>query len=222
MTERATPLLGDLSLEYVQRIEHALDGGYVATRIAGLGGELQQRVARPSHRIAISGVLVGGTAIDILASLQRQATDGVELTFAADITSALELQKVVITGFRAAQEAGYTDRVAYELELAESPPLPPPASLEPFGGLGDFGLGDLGFDTDLLGELSTLADQVAGAVDAAMAVVDTLGALASLADLGDLSLGNVMAPIGDATAKLPGVGDELADAASKLTALFNA
>jgi len=220
VSERAIPLLGDVSLEYVQRIEHALDGGYVATRIAGLGGELQQRVARPSHRIAITGVLVGETASDTLASLQHQAAGGAELTFAADITSALELQKVVVTGFRAAQVAAFTDRITYEIELAESPPLPPPASLEPFGGLGDFGLGDLGFDTDLLGDLSELADQVAGAVDAAMAAVETLGALASLADLGDLSLGNVMAPIGDAAAKLPSVGDDIADAASKLSALF--
>lgn len=221
MSERGIPLLGDVSLEYVQRIEHALDGGYVATRIAGLGGELQQRVARPSHRIAITGVLVGESATTTLASLQKQAADGAELAFAADISSALELQKVVITGFRAAQEAGFSDRIAYEIELAESPPLPPPASLEPFGGLGDFGLGDLGFDTELLGELSEMADQVAGAVDAAMAAVETLGALASLADLGDLQLGNVMAPIGDATAKLPSVGDDIANAASKLTALFN-
>jgi hypothetical protein len=221
VSERAIPLLGDVSLDYVQRIEHALDGGFVATRIAGLGGELQQRVARPSHRIAIAGVLVGDSATDALAALQQQAADGAELSFAADITSALELQKVVITGFRAAQEAGFSDRIHYELELAESPPLPPPASLEPFGGLGDFGLGDLGFDTDLLGELGELADQVAGAVDAAMAAVETLGALAALADLGDLSLGDVMAPIGDATAKLPSVGDDIADAAATLSALFN-
>lgn len=222
MSERAIPLLGDVPLEFVQRIEHALDGGFVATRIAGLGGELQQRVARPSHRIAIAGVLVGDGAADALATLQQQAAAGAELPFAADISSALDLQKVVITGFRAAQDAGFSDRFAYELQLAESPPLPPPASLEPFGGLGDFGLGDLGFDTELLGELSAMAEQVAGAVDAAMAAVETLGALASLADLGDLSLGNVMAPIGDATAKLPSVGDDIAQAASQLSALFNA
>lgn len=222
MSERAIPLLGDVPLEFVQRIEHALDGGFVATRIAGLGGELQQRVARPSHRIAIAGVLVGDGAADALATLQQQAAAGAELPFAADISSALDLQQVVITGFRAAQDAGFSDRFAYELQLAESPPLPPPASLEPFGGLGDFGLGDLGFDTELLGELSAMAEQVAGAVDAAMAAVETLGALASLADLGDLSLGNVMAPIGDATAKLPSVGDDIAQAASQLSALFNA
>ena len=34
-----------------------------------------------------------------------------------------------------------------------SPPLPPPAEVTPFGGLGGFGLGDLGFDPGALGNV---------------------------------------------------------------------
>jgi hypothetical protein len=220
VSERPIPLLGDVSLEYVQHIEHALDGGFVSTRIAGLSGELQQRLARPSHRIAMTGVLVGDGALDALGTLQAKAASGEELTFAADITTALELQKVVITAFRAREQAAHALRIAYEIELAESPPLPPPATLDPFGGLGDFGLGDLGFDTDLLGELEGLADQVAGAVDAALEVAGQLGALASLADLGDLSLGNFMAPIGNAANQLPDIGSNLMDASRSLSEAF--
>lgn len=220
MSERPIPLLGDISLEYVQNITHALDGGFTATRIAGLEGELQQRVARGSHRVSITGVLAGETSVDTLSSLQTSAASGEELTFAADITTALDLQKVVITSFRAFEQAGRPDRIAYEIELAESPPLPPPASLDPFGGLGDFGLGDLGFDTDILGDIADLADQVAGAVDAAMDVMDQLGALASLADLGDLSVGDFMAPISGAADALPDVAGDLTGAARNLGSTF--
>jgi hypothetical protein len=220
VSERPVPLLGDLSLEYVQHIEHALDGGFVATRIAGLDGELQQRVARGSHRLSIAGVLAGEGSADALSELQTKAATGEELTFAADITTALDLQKVVITRFRAVEQAGRPGRIAYEIHLAESPPLPPPASLDPFGGLGDFGLGDLGFDTDILGDLAELADQVAGAVDAALDVMDQLGALASLADLGDLSVGDFMAPISGAADALPDVASDMTSAARNLGSVF--
>ena len=214
------PLLADVSLEYVQHIEHSLSGGFTATRIAGLDGEVQQRLGRPSHRLSLRGMLVGAGAPESLSTLQIKAASGEELTFAADITTALELQKVVITDFRAREVAGLPSRIIYEIELAESPPLPPPASLDPFGGLGDFGLGDLGFDTDLLGELGDLADQVAGAVDAALDVASQLGALASLADLGDLSVGNFMSPIADTANKLPDIGSSLTDAARGLSDAF--
>jgi hypothetical protein len=96
---RPMPLLGEITLEAVQEIEHALDGGFVPLRIAGLPGELQQRVARPSHRIHLAGVLFGDGASDKIASLQKAAEQGDELSFAADIVAALDLKKVVIRSF---------------------------------------------------------------------------------------------------------------------------
>ena len=104
------PLIGDIALDAVQLIEHAQDGGFVSTRIAGLPGELQQRLARPSHRIRIAGVLFGDEALDKLGTLQKAAQDGAEVTFAADITTALELKKVVVSSFWAQAEAGMPDR----------------------------------------------------------------------------------------------------------------
>lgn len=193
---RPIPLLGDISLEFVQRIEHALAGGFAPTRIAGLPGELQQRVSRPSHRIRIAGLLSGAEAADQLKTLQEAAQSGEELSFAADITQALDLQKVVISVFRATEVAGRPHWFQYELLLTESPPLPPPAQISGFGGLDEFGLGDLGFDTDLLediaGDLQALADQVAGAVDAAM---NAMEALSALANLDGLSLGGFLGPM---------------------------
>jgi hypothetical protein len=213
----STPLLGDTSLEYVQRIEHSHDSGFASTRIAGLAGELQQHTGRLSHRVRIQGVLFGETAATTLATMQLAAADSAELTFSADITSALDLQKVVITSLRAVETAGQPGQWAYELMLAESPPLPPPAEISGFGGLDDFGLGDLGFDTDILGDLEDLAGEVAGAVDAALDAIDQLSALANL---DDLQLGNVLEPISRASGQIGDLASRFKDAARDLGDLF--
>jgi hypothetical protein len=214
----AVPLLGDVSLQMVQRIEHALDAGWVPTRIAGLAGELQQRAGRPSHHIHIAGVLAGADAAEQLKSLQQAAAAGEELTFAADIASALDLQQVVITGFRAVEVAGEAGRFAYHIDLAESPPLPPPAELSGFGGLDDFGLGDLGFDTDLLGDLEDLAGDIADAVNTAMDVVSALDALSNLSGL-DLS-GGFLDPVNQAVGRVSAVAESLRGAARDLSEAF--
>ncbi len=213
----SVPLLGDLSLEFVQTVEHYHDSGFVSTRIAGLAGELQQNAGRLSHRIRIHGLLFGDGAADALKSLQQAALDGAELTFSADISSALDLQKVVITSLRALEAAGQQNRFSYELHLAESPPLPPPAEISGFGGLDDFGLGDLGFDTDLLGDLQDLAGDIAGAVDAALDVID---ALSALTNLDGLQLGNFMEPITNTTNEISDIASQFKDAARGLGDLF--
>lgn len=216
----SVPLLGELSLEFVQRIEHEHNAGFVATRIAGLAGELQQSAGRLSHRVRIQGMLFGDSAADGLKALQEAAATGEELTFSSDITSALDLQKVVIAGLHAVEVAGQPGRFGYNLLLVESPPLPPPAEVSGFGGLDDFGLGDLGFDTDILGDLEDLAGEVAGAVDAALDAIDQLAALASLANLDALQVGNVMEPIAQATGAINDLASRFKDAARDLGELF--
>ncbi len=214
------PLIGDIALEAVQVLEHAQDGGFVSTRIAGLPGELQQRLARPSHRIRIAGVLFGDEALDKLGTLQKAAQDGAEVTFAADITTALELKKVVVSSFWAQAEAGMPDRYLYEVVLVESPPLPPPAQVSSFGGLGDFGVGDLGFDTSVLGDIADAASKVASAVEQAIAVVDTLQALSKLGDL-NVS-GGMLKPVEDAVGRVGKLGDAFKKAGSGLAGVFGA
>lgn len=219
MSERAIPQLGDLHLDLVQAIEHELDGGFASTAVAGLDGEVQQRTARPSHRIRIGGLLTGGAA-DKLAALQTAAATGEELVFAADIATALELQHVVVSGLHAWERAAEPGVFGYALELVESPPLPPPAVVEGlgFGGLDEFGLGDLGFDTDLLGDLQNLAGEVAGAVDKAM---DAVGALQALANLGDLgSLDGLLSPLGSVTDGVATAARQLASATTSLGEAF--
>jgi hypothetical protein len=209
MAERPIPLLGDISLSSVQRIEHSLDAGFASTPIAGLAGELQQRANRLSHRLRIQGSILGATAADDLAALETAAAAGEELTFSADISKALDLQKVVIVELHAAEVAGQPGVYFYDIALAESPPLPPPAQVSGFGGLDDFGLGDLGFDTDVLGDLESLAGDIAGAVNDALQVVDALGALANM---DGLSLGNFLTPISDTAGRLGTIGSSVQSA----------
>lgn len=214
---RPIPLLGSISLELVQRIEHALDGGFAGTPIAGLDGDLQQRTSRRSHRILITGVLAGDTAADDLKKLQDAAAAGDELDFSSDITSALDLKKVVIAEIRSAEAAGEPNRFGYSLVLVESPPLPPPAQLSGFGGLDDFGLGDLGIDPGMLGDLADMAGDIAGAVNQAMNALDTLSALASGAAL---NIGGLLQPIQGVTQQLGAVAPQMQKAMKDLSSAF--
>ena len=220
-TARPIPLLGDISLEFVQSIEHSLEGGFTSTRIASLPGELQQRSGRPSHRVEIAGMLFGEGVADRLSSLQTAAATGEELTFAADISTALDLQKVVLTDFHAAEVAGEPGRFFYHLVLAESPPLPPPAEVSGFGfgGLDDFGLGDLGFDTDILGDLADLAGDIAGAVDDALGVIDALSALANIGDLG--SIGGLFEPLEQPVSDIGEIANELGNGLNNISTAFS-
>lgn len=221
MTQRAVPLLGGISLELVQRIEHSLDGGFAGTPIAGLAGDLQQRTNRRSHRVLIEGVLAGESAADELKKLQEAAGKGEELDFSSDITGALDLQKVIIAELHSAAVAGEPNRFDYSVLLVESPPLPPPAQIGggfgDFGGLGDFGVGDLGFDTDILGDLQDMAGEIAGAVDAAMSAVDAISALANASAL---DVGNLLQPMQQATDRLSSIAPQLQGAMQGLATAF--
>ncbi|QPJ61310.1 MAG: hypothetical protein G3M70_05155 [Candidatus Nitronauta litoralis] len=216
-TERPIPLLDDIPLTAIQSMEHMLDAGFIPTSVAGLDGQVQQRLHRPSHKIHITGILEGETKLDDLATLQEAAASGEEITFAADIVTALDLQKVVVTQFRAVEYAGQPGQMGFELQLAESPPLPPPAELSGFGGLDDFGLGDLGFDTDLMDDLAGLADDIAGAVEGAM---DAIEGLQALAGLGDLGFSGDFKPLQDATDNVGTVGKKIGEAGKSLGDLF--
>jgi hypothetical protein len=206
-----TPMIDDIQLVAVQRIRQQTHQDYVKQRIPGLEGELHQRLGRRSHRVHLTGLLLPGTGQDDLKKLQEKATAGEEVTFTADITTALEIDRMVIEAFQAEQEVGPAGQIAYAMVLSESPPLPPPAEVSAFGGLGDFGLGDLGFDPGALGDVLSDVQSQAGALgelaDAALAAVDQLQALANLADLGDL--GNPVKPLADQVGTAGAFGGEV-------------
>lgn len=214
---RPMPLVGDIPLTSVQQIDHVMNGGFERIAIPGLDGDVLQRAGRGSHTIWIRGVITGDTALSDLGKLQQLAADGSEVSFTADITTALELAQVVVTDLRAWAVAGTVAHVGYELCLVESPPLPPPAEVSGFGGLDDFGLGDLGFDADIMGDLTGIADQVAGAVDTVMAAADQLSALASL---GSIDVGGPLQPLSDAVGGVTSAASTFKDISQSIAHLL--
>jgi hypothetical protein len=211
------PLVGDIALSSVQQIDHVMSGGFQRVAVPGLDGDVLQRAGRGSHSIWIRGVLSGDTAMADLGNLQKLAGDGTEVSFSTDITVALELGQVVVTDLRAQAVAGAAKLVGYELCLVESPPLPPPAEVSGFGGLDDFGVGDLGFDADIMDDIAGIAGDVAGAVDAVMEVADQLSALASL---GSIDVGGPLKPLSDTIGDVTKAADSFKDVEASLTKLL--
>jgi hypothetical protein len=197
-----TPIIDDLPLKAVQEIRQWTTRDFAAQRILGLDGTLHQDLGRRSHRVWLWGYLLPATAADDLKTLQGKAAAGTEVTFSADIVTALSVEKMVIEAFECEQRVGPAGQLAYALALSEAPPLPPPAEISPFGGLD--GLGDLGFDPDALGDVLSDIQNQAGAImdaaDSALAAVEQLSALANLPDLGNIS--NPMGPISDKIGEL--------------------
>lgn len=218
VTPRPVPMLGDISLEYVQQVEQRVSGGFIPLTIPGLDGQAMQQTNRGSHRIEINGLLFGESASDQLATLQTAAADNEELTFVASITDALDIQQVVIDQFSVLEDAGRPGVFQYAITLLESPPLPPPAEVSGFGGLDGFGLGDLGFDTDILGDL---ADQVGAITDAIDQATEMLDALGALANLDGLSVDGLLEPLDSIADNVGNIGTEIGDALDNLLNGFN-
>lgn len=204
----ATPMIDDIELKAVQWIRQETEQGYLRQEVVGLEGTLHQRLGRRSHRVLLGGYLLGESAQDDLRKLQEKARAGSEVSFTADITTALEIAQMVIESFAAEQAAGRAGQFLYRLVLAESPPLPPPAEVSPFGGLGDFGLGDLGFDPGALGDvLGDVVDQAGAIMETLDAAVAAAGALAALASLGSLDeITNPIRPLTEKVGELQALG----------------
>lgn len=203
-------MIDDVELDAVQWIRQETEQDYARHRIHGLAGTLHQRLGRRSHRVHLAGLLLPESAAADLESLQQKAAEGAEVSFVADIATALAVEKMVIESAAFEQAVGRVGQYSFRITLAESPPLPPPAELSGFGGLDGFG-DDLGFDLGALeniaGDVQAQAGAVMEAVDSAIDAVQQVAALANLADLG--SLGNPVKPLADKLGELKSVGDGL-------------
>ena len=107
------PMIDDIELKAVQVIRQETDQDFVRQKIAGLPGTLHQRLGRRSHRVLLSGALLPDTAAGDLEKLQGKAAAGDEVTFTADITTALTIDKMVIEAFRAEQQVGPAGQITY-------------------------------------------------------------------------------------------------------------
>jgi len=213
------PMIDDIELRAVQFIRQHSRADLAPAKVMGLGGRVHQNLGRDGHRVELSGMLFGESAQDDLAALQDKARQQAEVSFTADITTALDLDTMVIAALRVEQRVGRPRQFDYHLVLEESPPLPPPATVAPFGGLGGFG--DLGFDPgalgDVLSDVSGLAGDVMGAVDGALDAIEQLQALTGLADIA--AVGNPLAPVTERVGELSSVGGAVGDLGSAVDLL---
>lgn len=204
------PTIDDIQLTAVQRIRQETVQDLAPAKVLGLDGRVHQKLGRGAHRVVIEGLLVGETAIDDLHALQEKAREGDPVAFTADITTALEIEQMVIAHFAVDQKVGPGGQFAFRITLEESPPLPPPPAVSPFGGLDGFG--NLGFDPgalgDVLGDVAGLAASAMGALDSALDAIDQLQGLAGLADLA--AVGNPLSPLTDEVASLAALGPGVA------------
>ncbi|MEX2262650.1 MAG: hypothetical protein WD696_11905 [Bryobacteraceae bacterium] len=211
---RAIPVIDDLALDYVTHARQRTVHRSLSLAIPGLAGDVQQVTGRASYEIDLTGVIVGDDAADKLKALQEKVAAGTEATFTADIANALELDKVLVVSAEFQERGGRPRYYDYRLLIRESPVLPPPAELSPFGGLDGF---DLGFDTDLLGDIADLAGDLQNAIEQVAGALDTLQALAGLADLG---LNNPLTPMVEAADSLGSAGEGGGDVAGRLSNLL--
>lgn len=210
---RAVPTIDDIQLDPVLVIRQRTRTRLGPTPVVGLAGDVQQRLGRASHEVELRGLLHGEDALDKLDALQDKVVAGEEVDFTADITTALEIAKMIVVEAEFEELAGHPNRFEYRLLLRESPPLPEPASLAPFGGLEGF---DVGFDTDVLGDIADMAGELQGAMDL---LGDVMAGLDALAGLASLDAGNPLQPMQDQAGSLGDAGAGSGEAVGGLRGL---
>lgn len=209
---RAVPTIDDLQLDPVLVIRQRTRARVAATPVVGLAGDVQQRLGRGSHEVELRGLIHGEDALDKLDALQAKVVSGEEVDFTADITTALEIAKMVVLEADFEELAGHPNRFEYRLLLRESPPLPEPAS-ESFGGLEGL---DTGFDTDLLGDIADMAGDLQDAMEM---LGDVMAGLEALAGLASLDAGNPLQPMQDQAGSLGDAGAGSSEASAGLRGL---
>jgi hypothetical protein len=119
------PMLGDLELSLVQRIETIEEQVLVDHAVPGLAGSLIQRLNRNPTQVRLHGVITSDEAKEGLEKLREKFHAAEPLLFAADIMAATEVQQVLIADLEVEELAGKPDRFEYWLTLKEYIPPPP-------------------------------------------------------------------------------------------------
>jgi hypothetical protein len=163
------PMIGQWEVPRIERIETLEERRIARLPVPGLLGDIQQDLGAASLRVAIAGSLQGDEVRDdFLQSLRESFRAGDPVSFAADITNAAELDRVLIDELALEEvndsAAGFHYRVVLR-EYVEPPQ--PPAPVDDLGAdLGGEldGLASLGLDglnlPDVLGGLPDISNPV--------------------------------------------------------------
>jgi hypothetical protein len=164
------PIIDGWEVPRIERIESRERRRLARLAVPGLLGDLQQDLGAGSLAVEIRGSLQGDEARDdFLTSVREKFRAGDPVSFVADITTATELDQVLIEELVVEEVNQAAGSFSYRVVLREyvEPPEPP----SPIDDLGsDLGLelddlASLGLDglklPDLLGDIPSLGDPVA-------------------------------------------------------------
>src|SRR5215831_7198065 len=136
-------MIGEWEVPRIERIETLEERRIARLPVPGLLGDIQQDLGTASLTVEICGSLQGDEARDdFLQKLRDDFRAGDPVSFAADITNASELDRVLIDELELMEVNDSADGFRYRIVLREyvEPPQPPPPT-------DDLGL-DLGADLD--------------------------------------------------------------------------
>lgn len=133
----ARPMLGDVELEKVQKIETDEDQDLVQHGVPALEGDFLQGLGRRATQVTLTGVLTGPEVGEGLKTLRDKFRAAEPVPFVADITTATRVGQVLIEEMGVRELAGVPERFEYALTLREftAPPAveteePPASSLD--------------------------------------------------------------------------------------------
>ena len=164
------PVIGGWEVPNIERIESCERRRLARLPVPGLLGDLQQDLGSASLAVEITGSLHGDEARDdFLASVREKFRAGEPASFVADITTATELEQVLIEELEVEEVNEAAGGFRYRIVLREYvEPPEPPAPIDDLGldlGLELDDLAALGLDglklPDILGDIPALGDPVA-------------------------------------------------------------
>ncbi len=154
----ADVMLDDIRLPLVQNVRTREDRAWVTHRVPGLDGAAHQHLGRRPAVITIVGAMADDASLEALDQLRQKLQAHEPVPFTADITTATDVQNVVINDLHVTEVAGRPQQYRYVVRLIEH--IPPPPPVQPLTAPGvDLDAEDI-FDgiTDVLGELPDLGD----------------------------------------------------------------
>ncbi len=194
------PMLGGYEVPGIQRIGAIERRRVVEIPVPGLSGSYHQDLGASAASIRIEGTLSGDDSREgFLTEVRDKFSTGDPVDFVADITTATEIDQVIISDLKVQEVAGAPDSFRYALTITQHTEPPPPPAAGADLGFGDLTGLDLSLDLeavslldlmqipDLLGSVPDFKDPtppLRGTLDGVKTAMEGLGGITtSLADL---------------------------------------
>jgi len=185
------PMIGDWEIPRIERIQTLESRRLARLSVPGLRGDLHQDLGQHSLVVEITGSLHGDAERDdFLDSVREPFNAGDPVSFVADITSATELENVLIEHLDLVEGNDHADSFRFVVRLRQyvEPPEPPSpiddlgaelgAELDALAALGDLAL-DL---PNMLGDIPSIGDPTPPLREALAGVEATMAPLTDLLD----------------------------------------